>query len=405
MAYDYDLITVGGGLAGSTLARSLAANGARVLVLEREHVFRDRVRGELVHPWGVAEARRLRVYDLLKQTCGYEVRFRASQISGAPTTAPRDLVATTPQRAGSLHFPHPAMQQVLLDSCMQAGATVLRGARVEEVVPGLSPTVCLHTAEGERVVRARLVVGADGRVSSCRKWGGFEPHRDLDRMVIAGVLLNGLSAPEDTISVFINPSRSEVAFVLPLGGTRFRCYNAFHQAPDRVRLGGPEAVPAFIEQCISAGAPREWFSAVQVVGPLASFSCAESWIPHPYRLGMALVGDAAATSDPTFGCGLSLTLRDARVLGDLLIEESDWDAAAHAYAEQHDRYFATLHRLLGWMVQLFYEPGPDAAARRERALARIAADPSCMPDIIGLGPECPSSEAAYFDLFGEGPVL
>lgn len=164
-------------------------------------------------------------------------------------------------------------------------------------------------------------------------------------------------------------------------------------------------MPAFIEQCISAGAPREWFSAVQVVGPLASFSCAESWIPHPYRLGMALVGDAAATSDPTFGCGLSLTLRDARVLGDLLIEESDWDAAAHAYAEQHDRYFATLHRLLGWMVQLFYEPGPDAAARRERALARIAADPSCMPDIIGLGPECPSSEAAYFDLFGEGPVL
>ena len=70
MAYDYDLITVGGGLAGAALARSLAQEGARVLVLEREREFRDRVRGELVHPWGVAEARKLGIYDLLKHTCG-----------------------------------------------------------------------------------------------------------------------------------------------------------------------------------------------------------------------------------------------------------------------------------------------------------------------------------------------
>ncbi len=405
MAYDYDLITVGGGLAGSTLARSLAREGARVLVLERDLVFRDRVRGELVHPWGVAEARQLGIYDLLKQTCGYEVRLRASQIFGVPPSPPRDLVATTPHQVGSLHFPHPEMQQILLDSCMQAGTTVLRGARVAKVVPGSIPTVYLHTAEGERAYRARLIIGADGRVSSCRKWAGFAPHRDLDRMVIAGVLLTGLSVPEDMISTFINPSRSEVAFLLPLGGKRFRCYSSFYQANGRRRLSGPEAVPSFVDQCISAGVPRDSFSALQVAGPLASFDCAESWIPHPYRAGVALIGDAAGTSDPSFGCGLSLTLRDVRVLSELLKRESDWDQAAHAYAEEHERYFATLHRLLGWMVQLFYEPGPDAAARRERAFSRIADDPARMPDIVGLGPESPSTEEAYYNLFGEGPVL
>ena len=52
----WDLIVVGGGLAGASLARAMAAAGARVLVFERERRFRDRVRGEGMHPWGVAEA-------------------------------------------------------------------------------------------------------------------------------------------------------------------------------------------------------------------------------------------------------------------------------------------------------------------------------------------------------------
>jgi len=44
----FDLITVGGGLAASTLARSMAERGASVLVLEHETQFKDRVRGEYI---------------------------------------------------------------------------------------------------------------------------------------------------------------------------------------------------------------------------------------------------------------------------------------------------------------------------------------------------------------------
>lgn len=53
---DYDVITIGGGLAGGALAKTIAEAGFRVLVLERLLVFRDRVRGEALYPWGVAEA-------------------------------------------------------------------------------------------------------------------------------------------------------------------------------------------------------------------------------------------------------------------------------------------------------------------------------------------------------------
>ena len=64
---------------------------------------------------------------------------------------------------------------------------------------------------------------------------------------------------------------------------------------------------------------------------------------HPYRDGVALLGDAAAASDPTHGQGLSLTLRDARVLRDHLLRSSDWDAAGNAYAVEHDGYTDRLH--------------------------------------------------------------
>ena len=61
----FDVITVGGGVGGAALAWALAREGIRVLVLERESEFRDRVRGEGILPWGVNEARDLGIYEIL----------------------------------------------------------------------------------------------------------------------------------------------------------------------------------------------------------------------------------------------------------------------------------------------------------------------------------------------------
>lgn len=401
MARDYDIIIIGGGLGGAALARVLADKGIHVLVLEREVVFRDRVRGELMHPWGVSEARALGLYELLKQTCGHEVRFRDNQVIGLPPAKPRDLVTTSPHQAGSLHFYHPEMQEVLLRAAADAGAAVQRGTAATDVSPGAVPTVRVETNERAYTYQTRLVIGADGRASACRKWANLEIHRDQKRMMIAGVLFNGLSTPDDAYHAFVNPPRGEVAFQIPLGRERFRCYYSFYQQEGRRRFSGQEAAAGFIEVSAAAGAPREWFDGAKLGGPLASFDCAEVWIDHPYHAGVVLIGDAAATSDPTFGCGLSLTLRDVHTLSNLLLTEDNWEAAAHAYAAEHDRYFGSLHTILDWMTRLFYEPGPEASLRREKAFARLIEDPRRAPDIAGLGPESPNDEAAYRNLFGE----
>jgi flavin-dependent dehydrogenase len=125
--FDYDVVTVGGGLGGSALARVLAARGVRVLVLEREQRFADRVRGEVLAPWGVAEMRALQLDELLRSAGAHDLPWFNLFYLGAQV-ARRDLIATTPQGLPWQAFYHPAMQEQLIGAAQAAGAEVNRGA-------------------------------------------------------------------------------------------------------------------------------------------------------------------------------------------------------------------------------------------------------------------------------------
>jgi len=117
----FDAITVGGGLAGSTLATALARADRKVLVLERETEFKDRVRGENMLPWGVAAARRLGLVDDLLAAGAHQPRSWNTYMFGNPAGS-RDLRATTPHGETSLNIYHPTMQQALLERARGAGA-------------------------------------------------------------------------------------------------------------------------------------------------------------------------------------------------------------------------------------------------------------------------------------------
>jgi 2-polyprenyl-6-methoxyphenol hydroxylase-like FAD-dependent oxidoreductase len=399
MSEQYDLIVVGGGLGGSTLARSMAEHGARVLVLEREVQFKDRVRGEFVFPWGVADAKRLGVLELLRKGCAHEVPWFDTYL-GSALAAHRDVVTTTPHQLPSLTFYHPAMQELLLGAAASAGASARRGVSVTKVRPGTPATVVVGDNGHSEEIRARLVVGADGRSSTVRASMGFQPRRDPDDLLLAGVLLDNVMAPEDIGQAVINSSLGEVAILLPQGGGRARTYFGFHTG-SQPRYQGAADFPRYIEGFKRAGMNPTFYAGAQMAGPLATFDGAEVWVEHPYRDGVALLGDAAAASDPTWGQGLSLTLRDARVLRDQLVATNNWEAAGHAYATEHDRHTEVNRVVNLWYAEFYLKTGPDADARRARALPLIAQDPTRQPDTPYSGPDHPVNEAMKKRFFGE----
>jgi 2-polyprenyl-6-methoxyphenol hydroxylase-like FAD-dependent oxidoreductase len=400
LAAVYDVITIGGGVGGAALAFALARAGKRVLVVEREARFRDRVRGEYLEAWGVAEARRLGLLDAVR-ACGAREMPWLTTFAGAMQVAKSDVREANPDGLAPFCLSHPGFQDAVLAAAAAAGAEVLRPSTVVALAPGAPPSVRVRREGGEESFTARLVVGADGRESKARAWGGFAALRDAEKLALAGLLLDGFAGPDDTASLFWNFAAGEQALFFPQGRGRLRAYVAFHVNGDLGRLSGRGRVPAFFAACERAQVPAAWLENATPAGPLAAFSGADVRVTRPAQRGIALVGDAAACSDPTWGCGLSLTLRDARALSERLLASDDWDAAAAAYAEEHDRYYGRLHTFEGWLSTAFFDVGPEADARRGRILARAFAEPGRIPDLVARGPDAPCDEAARRRFFAE----
>jgi menaquinone-9 beta-reductase len=398
MAITYDLITVGGGLGGAALAGALAERGARVLVLEREARFKDRVRGEGLVPWGVGEARRLGLYARMRDDGG-GLELNGEIRLGSLILPARDLITTTPQGAPFLSFYHPRMQETVLAWAAEMGAEVRRGVSVAAVEGGKNATAITTTDVGHRErLQARLIVGADGRSSMVRRWGGFVQQQDPERNIICGVTMENMHAPTEVFQYLWNLNTAMVVVIVPEKELTRAYLIHPHGAP--YRLQNQRELTRFVEESVKV-APAEFYTGASPVGPLASFNAADTWVDHPYRDGIALIGDAAAASDPTYGQGMSLTLRDARVLRDYLAGTEDWDAAAHAYARDHDRYYGVIHTVDGWFNELLLTHGPHAAARRQPALSLMAEDPMRIPDHVMSGPDLPADETVRRRFFGE----
>jgi 2-polyprenyl-6-methoxyphenol hydroxylase-like FAD-dependent oxidoreductase len=394
-----DVITIGGGLGGSTLATAVARGGRSALVLEREEKFKDRVRGENMLPWGVAAARRLGVLDDLLAAGGHQVPFFNIYFMGAQTEH-RPMPATTPSGEACLNMYHPDLQETLLAGAARAGAEIKRGATVQSIARQDGGWRVAFDEDGQtRSVTARLVVGADGRSSRTRDLGGFAVRRDPDNLRIAGTLVQGTKVPDDGVHLCLGPGFG--TFIAPLGTSRARVYFIYVGALGDRKLSGKAKVHEFLEGCRSTNLPTTWFDEAEVVGPLAEFEGADHWVPSPARPGLALIGDAAGATDPSWGCGLSKTLVDVEALAGQLAGTNDWDAALDRYAAMHDDYFGKLHNILSWMTTLIWAGGPDADARRARVFPRMQQDPTGFPDPSGQGPFGPSDEQARRLVLGE----
>ena len=395
----FDIITIGGGLGGAALAKVMAERGARVLVLESETRFRDRVRGEVMVSWGVAEAKELGIYDSMRAAGGKEIEW-ADMALGGNKPVRRHMPTTTVPGTPRLNFYHPDIQEALLEAASSAGTVVHRGARVRGLQLDDSPKVAATVNGVEQEFSARLVAGADGRASSTRTWGGFDVLRKPVPTFCAGILFDGMTAPDDTSHTFRVFDQGLTALLFPQGIGRVRAYVCYPTAWQQ-RLSGSGDIRRFIDWSVDAGAPAEFFQGAIPAGPLASFDSATNWVEHPYRDRVVLIGDAAASTDPIWGQGLSFIMRDVRVLRDQLLNQGDWDEAGHAYAEEHDKYFTVYNTVESWFERLLVETGPEADARRAQALPLWNEDASRRPDTFSSGPDHAIDETMRRRFFGE----
>jgi 2-polyprenyl-6-methoxyphenol hydroxylase-like FAD-dependent oxidoreductase len=399
-----DVAIVGAGIVGGALATVLARQGLDVLLVERQSEYRDRVRGETMFPWGVAELLDLGLDELLLDAGGgYATTLILGdelQPAGVdPVSFP--LVGVLPGVPGQLNVGHPQACAALADGAASAGARVIRGVSDVAVTPGAEPRLCFAADGTGEEVAPRLVVGADGRASSIRKACQLELHESEARVMLAGFLLADATGwPDATNCMTVEGNWFVLGF--PRTGNLLRLYAAYSVAA-KGTFTGARKVEEFmaVMNGLQTLPNADTFAGATPAGPLGAFPMTDTWIDEPFVPGVVLAGDAAGWSDPTIGQGLSVAMRDVRVLSEILSHDSTWDF--RLYAEERRERMRRLRIALEVMVALRCDFTERGRARRAAFNDALGADPRFLPALMinVTGPAAAPPEAVTDELVAD----
>jgi 2-polyprenyl-6-methoxyphenol hydroxylase-like FAD-dependent oxidoreductase len=387
-----DVVIVGGGIAGSALAIVLARAGRAVTVLERDREPVDRVRGEFMAPWGVVELRRLGLLDLLVGAGGVFARLNIPYDENMPGEKALpftfDLSKVIPDIDGAFCMGHPAMCRTLAAEAGRLGVAFRRGVEQVQVTAGAPPMVGF-THDGVRTEwRPRLVVGANGRNSAVRHQLAMKTLADPPHNLLGGMLVEGVPDWPQDIEVIGTEDRTHF-LVFPQGGDRVRLYLCYDFA-DKALYAGADRRQKLIDtfaglRCLPQAG---MIAASRPIGPFNSYSNEDHWVEDPTAPGVVLIGDAAGHNDPITGQGLSIALRDVRLVSEIILAGKYDRSSFRPYVEERLERMRRLRITARYVATLRAEFGEEARRRRGRALRRVFVDkmPSPMPAAL-IGPE------------------
>jgi 2-polyprenyl-6-methoxyphenol hydroxylase-like FAD-dependent oxidoreductase len=322
-------------------------------------------------PWGVAEARALGVEQALLDAGAHVApRWFNYHLPDQRAEIPAGMMV--PEVPGSMNIRHPRACAALEHAARDAGASVSRGTRDLDLTLGPEPVVRWNDAAGSHEIRGRIVVGADGRASRVRKALGVELNRAPVLNHVAGLLIGGLDLDASADFVAGEGDLFMAGFHQEGGRARVYLCPGVSQAD---RFTGAGKVERFLSECAFECLPfgTELSRGTQD-GPLATYPGDDTWVDQPYGGGAVLIADAAGYSNPIVGQGLSIAMRDARTVRDVL-RGDDWSAGAfEEYAMERNERMRRLRFIANTVAITEAEDADNRDARREKWEELMASD-------------------------------
>jgi flavin-dependent dehydrogenase len=317
--YDCEVLVVGGGPAGASVACALARAGVDVHVLDRAHFPRPKPCAEYLSPEASRILAEMGALERIEATgaaalAGIRVRAPSGAVIAGDFAASHGFRG---YRDRGLSVRREVLDAILLDCARAAGARATEGVRVTDIVRDGTRVIGVRTlADGVAEQRARLVIAADGlRSIVAKRLGVAHVRRRPRRLALVTHYRNvddvgehgEMHVERDGYVGIADVGNGETTVALVVPARR-----AAEISVDRV---------AFLERWLRARqqlAPRftkaERVSPVVVTGPFASHT-RRAWAP-----GVALVGDAADFFDPFTGEGIYSALRGGEMLADFAQE-------------------------------------------------------------------------------------
>jgi 2-polyprenyl-6-methoxyphenol hydroxylase-like FAD-dependent oxidoreductase len=309
-----DVLIIGAGPTGLTLACDLARRGVDFRLVERDPVPNRASRAKTIQPRSLEVLDDLGAVDhvLARGVVGLPMRFHE------PSGAIVDKPSISVHADESCHTPYPDalwigqfdVEHALRQRLHDLGGHVEYGheaVAVEQDEDGV--TVTLRTPAGERTVHARFVVGTDGGKSSTRKLVGLPlvgETYEQQRWYLGDVTVPGL----DRDHMHIWPSQHGMLGLTPLPGSDLWQFQSPILPDDEPGTPSCEFYQELFDARAGAGAvtltSATWLS-VYVVNVR---------MVEDYRRGRVLLaGDAAHVHSAAGGQGMNTGIQDAYNLG------------------------------------------------------------------------------------------
>jgi 3-(3-hydroxy-phenyl)propionate hydroxylase len=364
----YDVIVVGAGPTGSSLALLLGLAGHRVLVLERDvdvyplpravHMDHEIVR--VMQQLGI-------VADLAAASSPVSCyRFQNAAGDVLLEIDGGDRLANSGHPA-SLMFVQPELEALLRGRLGEVAAIDLRlGATVTGVVAAAAPEVAFVQDGAEHTARGRFLVGCDGASSQVRQGvdttivdlGFDEPWVVVDTRVTGS-----LDLPADAAYQFCDPARPTTCVPAGPGRRRWEFMLLPAETPEQMRE--PDAIWPLLAPW---GDPQS-LELVRIAVYRFHALMAERW----RRGAVLLAGDAAHQTPPFMGQGLCSGIRDAANLAwklDLVLQGRAPDALLDTYQAERAPHFRHVVETSIGMGRIVCELDPARAAERDAAMLR-----------------------------------
>lgn len=311
-----DVLVVGAGPVGLTLAAALVARGIRAVVLDRQAAGHNTSRAAVVHAYTLESLEPLGVTDRLVarglQARRFTIRDRDRVL------VPIDFRRLPTRYPYTLMVSQAETEAVLLERLHELGGQVHRPC----VLAGLAQDdqgVTATLTDGRRL-QARYAVGADGLHSTVRDAAciDFEGGAYDESFLLADVKAEG-GLPRDEVILYFSPAGMVV--VAPLPGGVHRVVATVDQAPEQPSAGDVQAL-------LDARGPESQRARVHEVLWGSRFRVQHRVAAH-YRQGRVLLaGDAAHVHSPAGGQGMNAGIVDAMVLAGALEQALGGDEAA-----------------------------------------------------------------------------
>ena len=289
-----DVVVVGAGPAGSSVALRLCRAGIGVVLLERKRFPRDKVCGEYLSPAALAALAELGVGRRVS-SLGHPIRRVALSAFGSGP-----VIMSLPA-GGALALSRAELDSILRDAALAAGAEPLDGVFRDLRDEGAGWRVSYRDGSGaERHCTARAVVGADGAWSNVARSAGLSGDaRRTGRWAVGGHVRSD-EARADTLEMFVGAGGYYARN--PLGG---EYCNSMLVMPKPV--ADDARADAIVDEVTEGRYRFEGASLVKrvAVGPLR-------YAPHAVAApGVTLTGDAAGMLDPFVGQGVAVALESS----------------------------------------------------------------------------------------------